>query len=481
MNQRSVGLYEDMLADVKFSSVVVSSVTEEPVSVKPEVKESLEVEKEAQVFKIIVDKGVTLSISVEGVNNNNNNNIKEEIRGIFSSISSSLSSSLSGVGRGGDGIMYGGGTNSVVGFRASLPKDLQGAQTTAEDILGPEESFCVPHLKLRDEVLQLLKVAGMDVADVQECVSSSGIGPAALVSGTLSGVNVVILLDSGAQTNLVSRSFVESNRHVSMTNSSVRLRFGDNNESNSLGQLNNLTLKVQDDVLKIPVIHVSPHTMVGVDLILGTPFWQQTGGGLFINPLPCFVFPSGKKWHAIADRGLGTINSEADICLLQGVHTMKQYLNVNKGCLDKYVINLKSVNVSNEELQKHTGRGSVHPQVEALLKEFSDVAVSSLPRAIERQEGVDIDEAFLKIPLKEGATPKAHRPFPMSQGEMLVLQQMLTELLEKNYIEPTTNSSGWSAPIFLLRKPGTREGVLQQFRLIVDFRSLNASLKVEAI
>ena len=47
-------------------------------------------------------------------------------------------------------------------------------------------------------------------------------------------------------------------------------------------------------------------------------------------------------------------------------------------------------------------------------------------------------------------------------------------MLQKGFIEETADWNGWSSPVFLLRKPGPpRVNVLQQFRLIVDYRILN--------
>ena len=37
--------------------------------------------------------------------------------------------------------------------------------------------------------------------------------------------------------------------------------------------------------------------------------------------------------------------------------------------------------------------------------------------------------------------------------------------------------SQWSAPVMILRKSGTREGVTNQYRLVTDFRRLNALTK----
>ena len=334
--------------------------------------------------------------------------------------------------------------------------------------VGTTNGLRMPHLELKDEALCLVANYGLDIV-VSE---AERIGPAILVSGSLAGVNVMVLLDSGAQTNLVSRSFLENNQHLFLREGSLRVRFGNNEEAVTMGEYHNLSLSVQGQAVTVPIINVSPFIMSGVDLILGTPFWVSTGGGLYIDAEGGhFKFPTGKIWHSIS--GLGTLES-ADIQMLQGVRNMRRYFKKNQGQLDRYLLQISCLKVSAVDLKKASAGGVINPQVQEILREFSDVCRDDLPVLREREQGADVDEAFLKIPLKEGATPKMHRPFPMSHGEILVLQQMLAELMEKHYIEETDNSSGWSAPIFLLRKPGQRDGVLQQFRLIVDFRALNA-------
>ena len=44
--------------------------------------------------------------------------------------------------------------------------------------------------------------------------------------------------------------------------------------------------------------------------------------------------------------------------------------------------------------------------------------------------------AEMKIPLIDGAIPVKMRAFPMSHGEILILQQLLADLIEKGYVEP---------------------------------------------
>ena len=62
----------------------------------------------------------------------------------------------------------------------------------------------------------------------------------------------------------------------------------------------------------------------------------------------------------------------------------------------------------------------------------------------------------MRIPLIEGAIPVKVRAFPMSHGEINILQQLLADLIEKGYVEPADPMSQWCDPVMILRKSGNR-------------------------
>ena len=345
---------------------------------------------------------------------------------------------------------------STGGFRARMPLDLDNPLPPLTD----DE-------RQRAWVRCLQHSTGM--RDLTLIEDGDRIGPSFLVQGTLAGTTVVALLDSGSETNLVSRSFMEGNAgRIQVHEGQLVVRFGDNAEEHTTGELRGLSFEAQGAAFRIPVINVSPVEMRDVDLILGTPFLQQTGGGLFTDPLPRLQFPDGGSWWC-QDQFEGP-RSAANIKCLHTERDMRRFLAREEGKLDQYMVRIR--NVSAGELRSAGEERKIDPRIQALLDEFH-VGIDRMPHAVEREQGVDMPEAFLNIPLKDGARPQRSRPLPMSSGEKLVLQSMLAELLEKGYIEETDGSSGWSAPVFLIRKPGTREGNLQQFRLIVDMRALN--------
>jgi hypothetical protein len=79
-----------------------------------------------------------------------------------------------------------------------------------------------------------------------------------------------------------------------------------------------------------------------------------------------------------------------------------------------------------------------------------------------------------KIPIKQGEEPAKIRPIPVSGPKLAVLQALVKNLLEAGVIEKGNINSEWGAPVLLLRKGGTRPGLTNSWRIVCDFRQLNA-------
>jgi hypothetical protein len=94
-----------------------------------------------------------------------------------------------------------------------------------------------------------------------------------------------------------------------------------------------------------------------------------------------------------------------------------------------------------------------------VVNEFPDVFLEELPGM-----PPDRDIEFM-IELKPDTTPIYKTPYRMAIPELAKLKEHIKELLEKEFIRPS--SSPWGAPmIFVLKKDGTQ-------RLCVDYHTLN--------
>ena len=71
------------------------------------------------------------------------------------------------------------------------------------------------------------------------------------------------------------------------------------------------------------------------------------------------------------------------------------------------------------------------------------------------------------IELVPGTAPVSKRPYRMPTEELSELKKQLDELLEKDFIQPS--SSPWGCPVIFVKKRDTNVP-----RLVVDYRPLNA-------
>ena len=99
------------------------------------------------------------------------------------------------------------------------------------------------------------------------------------------------------------------------------------------------------------------------------------------------------------------------------------------------------------------------PQVDALLREYSDVF--QLPAGMPPFRG----EEGHRINIVPGSAPPFRPGFRMNATELAELNGQLQELLEKGWIRPS--SSMYGAPVLFVRKP---DGSL---RMCIDYRALN--------
>ena len=117
----------------------------------------------------------------------------------------------------------------------------------------------------------------------------------------------------------------------------------------------------------------------------------------------------------------------------------------------------------------------VEEKIQSFLTRYSDVLADSLPQNRENRHppaGLEILEEH------KGETPY-RRPYKMNTLELQALRQQLDELLEKGIIEPS--SAPFGAPILMVPKKSksTMAGGPPEYRLCVDYRSLNKITKYD--
>ena len=96
---------------------------------------------------------------------------------------------------------------------------------------------------------------------------------------------------------------------------------------------------------------------------------------------------------------------------------------------------LQTVVPASADMGKAEGPITGDPRIVELVERYRSRMFSDRVPTNRPQPDPDMPNARLKIPLKDGAIPVKMRPFPMSHGEILILQQLLADLIEKGYVE----------------------------------------------
>jgi hypothetical protein len=131
-------------------------------------------------------------------------------------------------------------------------------------------------------------------------------------------------------------------------------------------------------------------------------------------------------------------------------------------CLDSLVYGKDTLHlpaiVHHKAFVHHIVVKSVEPI--PVVREFLDVFPDDLP-------GMPPERDILfKIELRPGTAPVSKTPYRMRRVELVELKIQLKDLLDKDYIRPS--SSPWGCPALFVKKKD------EALRLCVDYRPLNA-------
>ena len=106
-------------------------------------------------------------------------------------------------------------------------------------------------------------------------------------------------------------------------------------------------------------------------------------------------------------------------------------------------------------------------EVEQLLEEFADIAPHQLPAGLPPIRGHEH-----AINLTPGATPPYRSPMRIPLLMLQKLREKIQELVRTGRLVPS--KSPYGAPVFLVAKGVPKEGCEQEWRMVTDYRALNA-------
>lgn len=272
--------------------------------------------------------------------------------------------------------------------------------------------------------------------------------PLLVFDGSIEGVDCRILKDDGASTNIISKSFYARNKDKFCTiESRVSLAHSsESTEEADCEMVEMVTLKIGGHAYQSRFLLANTR----YDVILGTP-WHKD-----VMPRACY----DEQKVVIGDQVLngmkydGSENNVSNISIKKFRRLMKE-----KGT-QVYAVVLNAL----ESTEYSFGRSPTDPELQNIVKEYSDVFRSELPKGLPPKRSIDheiITDKDAKIPNR--------RLFRLSPDELRATREYIKDNLESGRIR--LSRSPYGAPLFFAKQKG------KPLRGVVDYRLLNKITK----
>ncbi|KAK9106331.1 hypothetical protein Syun_022342 [Stephania yunnanensis] len=267
-------------------------------------------------------------------------------------------------------------------------------------------------------------------------------GPRTLkIKGQVHGVDVVILIDSGASHNFISPELVHTLQLPVTSTNAYSILVGGGSKVPGAGICRNVSLHFQGLTV---TADFHPIPMLSVDVILGMQWLISLGFTAEDWPRLVMYFHHKGRWVAI--KGEPTLHRALVSC-----KSIQRSLDSVMGCfLIECLSGESSPNISWDSIEV--------PRIRDLLHSFS--ALFDMPTSLPPARGCDH-----AIHLKEGTDPIRVRPYRYPQIQKSEIEKMVNEMLAAGIIQPS--NSPFSSPVLLVKK---KDG---SWRFCVDYRALN--------
>ena len=350
----------------------------------------------------------------------------------------------------------------------------------------PTENLLVASIKITDVAQDKHKTeintTDLDIHSWKNQTTTEKIAAPMIFCGVFNGIQANILYDQGSGTQIMSKGFAEANNIATRRlEPPYRLRYGNNNTSLTDKETIAGTIGIGNVRFK-ETFFVNPHNLPGIDLILGKSFMDRVksetrypeGNGLIGKSY--VRFPSGECIYTRDDLLGGT---EIDIQYIDSGEAYnflrkEQKLNGNLEDIEFYKISVQKEMQDTGAIPCTEAKPKpIPPDVQKLLDKH-DVLRTSVPmeNIMERE-----NPTFHTIPLQEGAEPVKIRPISYSDPKLQTIQALIQEMVNVGTLSKGDLNSPWGAPVLLLRKAGNRPGLTNSWRLVCDYRGLNAVTK----
>ena len=264
------------------------------------------------------------------------------------------------------------------------------------------------------------------------------------VTATANHKPCTVLIDCGATNDFISADFVNSQQLPTDGNPADQVVILGNGQTQQCGATCTVLLKMHGYQIrrKLQVTNLPHH-----DVILGMPWLTEANPVLDFQRRTCTV----KHGHKTVVLQPKCASSHAH----ETIMTAKQLQRAMRKPDVQVLLVLLEPSKDGLDLPKDTPAA-----VEPVLQEFKDVFPADLPKQMPPDRGYPH-----RIELEPGHEPPHKSPYRLSPLELEELKKQLQDLIEHEFIQPSTSPYG--APILFVKK---KDGSL---RMCVDYRMLN--------
>ncbi|MCH80279.1 Ty3/gypsy retrotransposon protein, partial [Trifolium medium] len=311
--------------------------------------------------------------------------------------------------------------------------------------------------------------------------------------GTIKGVEVLILVDSGASHNFISQSLVHHMDWAIEPTQQMKVKLGNGVQIEAQGRCKELEMYIGDYKL-------SPNLQLfelgGIDVVLGVE-WLKTLGDTIINwKQRTMSFWEQGKWITLVNEE----GCKKPLVALQSVLEKSKPKKEGEGC-KKPLVALQSVlekpkpkkegevwrieGVEPKVVCEFVKSESPNPVLEGVRGEYANVFQTTCESVLSEHQHQELEEVLGKyahifqtpsslpprrekehaINLINGHGAVNVRPYRYPHHHKNEIERQVKEMLESGIIRPSTSS--FSSPVILVKKKDNT------WRMCVDYRALN--------
>lgn len=264
------------------------------------------------------------------------------------------------------------------------------------------------------------------------------------LQGTLQGVPILILVDSGATHNFISKQVDEAMGWTIQATPEMRILLGDGSKVMASGKCEQVSIEIGEYSATVDTILFD---LDGLDLVLGVT-WLASLGDMLVNwGKQTMRFQQEGVWVFLqGQKGVPSQQLALQSVIESPPNTLGELGPMGPHLPDKFA-------EEPERLSKEQGH-----QLSLLLAQFEDVFVAPMGLPPKRQK----DHQITLVP---GQGPVNVRPYSYSHHHKDEIEKQVREMLKLGIIRHS--QSAFSSPVILVKKKDNT------WRMCVDYRELN--------